>query len=124
MSTHDHHWVYLCDVMLAYTEKDLRAVDPAISRLEYCMHCGTVRTHLHGNTWAVVESTLTKDFLKNFEKTTNQTVKKPPLEFTFRPSRVLPSRGKRLGRGLGDLLKQGSPANNLLSLFQRKKEHE
>jgi hypothetical protein len=120
MSTHNHHWVYLCDALLSYTEKDLQAVDAEPKKLLYCMHCGTAGVQF-GNKIAVVESTLTRDFLKNFEKTTNQVVKKPPPEFLFRPSKVLPPRGKRLGRGLTDLLKQGSPAN-LWALFPIKKD--
>lgn len=119
MTSHDHRWVYLCDAVLTYTSRDLQAVDPEISRLEYCIGCGTVRTHLSDNRWAVVESEITKDFLRGFEKTTSRVLKDPPEEFTFRPAKVIPINKRRLGRGLSDLL-SSSPPNGIKGLLPKK----
>jgi len=118
MSIHNHHWVYLCDALLPFTEEDLQVVEAEPKRLLYCMHCSTVAVQL-GSKLSEVQGTITKDFLKNFEKTTDHVVKKPPPEFLFRPSKVLPPQKRRLGRGLAELL-SSSPANGIRGLLPKK----
>lgn len=115
---HEHRWVYPCDALLTYTKKELGYTDPEIRRLEYCMECGSLRMHMGGNKWAVMESRVTKELLEKAVTESCTEVKDPPPEFTFK--KVVSLSEKRLGRGIKDLLKQQTTMPRIRGLFPKK----
>jgi hypothetical protein len=123
---HEHNWVFLGELIQHYSKRDLKQLAPedlpGMSRLEYCGGCGSARLHLAGTQWAVIESEVTKKFLKKFTTATNVTVKNPPPELTFKPRS--PTTKKRLGKGLADLLVETSTRTSVKGLLPPKEPEE
>lgn len=118
--THTHQWVFLGELLMTYTKAELRRSDPDLRRLEHCCICSTVRLHMGGDSWAVVQGEVTRDFLQQFETEKSQTVKTPSPQLTFRVPKTNKS---RLGKGLSDLMREAQQhGTEIKGLFPAKPE--
>ena len=113
MPLHQHQWVFAGEVVIPVT--DTNNVDPSFNRLEYCVICGSLRIQF-GQIWRYWSSNVTKQFLGQFTKISNNVLKTPPSEFKIRP----PDRkASRLGRNLTDLMKEEQPNIMLARLLKK-----
>lgn len=119
-TNHEHQWIFLGELLMTYSRKELKHNSPDIRRLEYCGGCSMARLHMQGDTWAVVQGQVTKEYLAQFESETSRVVTNPPPELTFKKTSSKP---QRLGRGLSDLMREVQKhSRSIPGLFPAKPE--
>jgi len=110
-TNHKHRWMFLGELLRTYTKEELKYTNPKISRLEYCGGCSTARLHISGDTWAIIQGDVTREYLQQFKSETNEVVNKPPRSSTFK---TVTKKPKRLGKGLSELTQESARSNKSL----------
>jgi len=119
---HEHQWVFLGELLMTYSQRELNHIDPDLRKLEYCIVCSTARLNMGGDRWAIVQGDCTKDFLRPFQSETHAEVVHPSEEMTFKQVSKFKRSKNRLGRGLNDLMEMNSRSKSSLPALFKKSE--